>query len=129
MGSTIIRPDKPLAQIFAHGAVSAAWGVDKSTGVARGADYNFYVTDVLVDAVTDLTAEIDTAESIQMRAVIHNDTTSADVVAMTFGIPQNTHITLSNPIMLKVNNQYATHVQLGGATTCTTNIYLIGYEH
>jgi hypothetical protein len=63
-----------------------------------------------------------------MRAVIHNDTTSTDICALTFGIPHNTHAALNTPIMLKVNNTYATHVQLGGATACTTSVYLIGFE-
>ena len=128
MTSTTIRPDKPLVVEYDHGSVTANWAADKATGVARGANYNFYVTDICVDAQADLTAEIDTAESVQMRAVIHDDTNSADVYAVTFGIPQNTHIALNTPIMLKVNTTYATHVQLGGATACTSSIYLIGFE-
>ena len=123
------RPDKPLIVAYDHGSVGADWSVDKATGVARGANYNFYVTDVAVDIQADLTAEIDTAESVQMRVVVHNDTTSADVAAFTFGIPQNTHIALNTPLMLKVNNQFATHVQLGGATAATSSVYLIGFEY
>jgi len=129
MVSITSRPDKPKIQAYSHGSVTADWGVNKATGVARGTNYNFYVTDVILDAQTDLTPVAGSNANVQVRTTIHNDTTSADVLALTFGIPNDTHIGLNTPIMLKVNNQYATHLQLGGATASTCDVYLIGFEY
>jgi hypothetical protein len=120
-------PEYPHKQQFSHGSVTANWGADEATPATQSATRDFLVTDILLDAQTDLTAELATQE-VPVRCAIYSNTQSADLIAITMSIPSNSHIELNSPLVIPKGESYETRVQLGGATACTSDVYLVGFD-